>query len=110
MGVMLLFGIMAGIFVGVATAGYMFIHPMAERDKLIEQQKEENLQVCNENKDLRAEVEDLKDDLSTANKEIEMKDKTIQLFISEIERNDYNRPDLHLKKLKELADDYQSIN
>ena len=110
MGVMLLFGIMAGIFVGVATAGYMFIHPMAEKDELIEQQKEENLQVCDENKDLRAENEDLKDDLFTANKEIELKDKIIQTFIAEIERNDYSRADLHLKKLKELADDYQSIN
>ena len=110
MGVMLLFGIMAGIFVGVATAGYMFIHPMAERDKLIAEQKEENLQVCDKNKDLRAENEDLKDDLSTANKEIELKDKIIQTFIAEIERNDYSRADLHLKKLKELADDYQSIN
>lgn len=68
MGVMLLFGIMAGIFVGVASAGYMFIHPMAERDKLIAEQKEENLQVCDENKDLRAENEDLKDDITGLNK------------------------------------------
>ena len=68
MGVMLLFGIMAGIFVGVATAGYMFIHPMAERDKLIAEQKEENLQVCDKNKDLRAENEDLKDDITGLNK------------------------------------------
>lgn len=103
-------GCLCGIFVGVASAGYMFIHPMAEKDELIEQQKEENLQVCDENKDLRAENEDLKDDLSTANKEIELKDKIIQTFIAEIERNDYSRADLHLKKLKELADDYQSIN
>ena len=64
MGVMLLFGIMAGIFVGVATAGYMFIHPIAERDELIEQQKEENLKVCDENKDLRAENEDLNEDIT----------------------------------------------
>lgn len=106
----MIFGILAGIFVGIATAGYMFIHPLAERDKTIAEQKEENLQVCDENKDLRAENEDLKDDLSTANKEIELKDKIIQTFIAEIERNDYSRADLHLKKLKELADDYQSIN
>ena len=95
---------------GVASAGYMFIQPLADRDRTIKEQKEENLQVCDENKELRAEVEDLKEDLSTANKEIEMKDKTIQAFISEIERNDYSRADLHLKKLKELADDYQSMN
>lgn len=63
MGVMLLFGIMAGIFVGVASAGYMFIQPLAERDKLIAEQKEENLKVCDENKDLRAENYDLQEDV-----------------------------------------------
>lgn len=102
MGVMLLFGIMAGIFVGVATAGYMFIHPIAERDELIEQQKEENLQVCDENKDLRAEVEDLKDDLSTAYKEIELKDKQIECIRTLLEQNSYNRDDLRIAKIKEV--------
>ena len=61
-------GCLCGIFVGVASAGYMFIHPMAERDKLIAEQKEENLQVCDKNKDLRAENEDLKDDITGLNK------------------------------------------
>lgn len=102
MGVMLLFGIMAGIFVGVATAGYMFIHPIAERDELIEQQKEENLKVCNENKDLRAEVEDLKDDLSTVYKEIELKDKQIECIRTLLEQNSYNRDDLRIAKIKEV--------
>ncbi len=102
MGVMLLFGIMAGIFVGVATAGYMFIHPMAERDKLIAEQKEENLKVCDENKDLRAEVEDLKDDLSTVYKEIELKDKQIECIRTLLEQNSYGRDDLKIAKLKEV--------
>lgn len=102
MGVMLLFGIMAGIFVGVASAGYMFIHPIAERDELIEQQKEENLQVCDENKDLRAEVEDLKDDLSTVYKEIELKDKQIECIRTLLEQNSYNRDDLKIAKIKEV--------
>ncbi len=102
MGVMLLFGIMAGIFVGVATAGYMFIHPIAERDELIEQQKEENLKVCDENKDLRAEVEDLKDDLSTVYKEIELKDKQIECIRTLLEQNSYNRDDLKIAKIKEV--------
>ena len=103
MGVMLLFGIMAGIFVGVATAGYMFIHPMAERDKLIAEQKEENLKVCDENKDLRAEVEDLKDDLSTVYKEIELKDKQIECIRTLLEQNSYNRDDLKIAKIKEVV-------
>lgn len=102
MGVMLLFGIMAGIFVGVATAGYMFIHPMAERDKLIAEQKEENLKVCDENKDLRAEVEDLKDDLSTVYKEMELKDKQIECIRTLLEQNSYNRDDLRIAKIKEV--------
>ena len=48
---------------GIASAGYMFIHPLAERDKTIAEQKEENLQVCDENKDLRAENYDLQEDV-----------------------------------------------
>ena len=87
---------LSGIFISLTTSLYFQIKPMS--------------QLKSENSDLKQELEDIKFDLSTANKEIEMKDKTIQLFISEIERNDYNRPDLHLKRLKELADDYQSIN
>ena len=108
MGVMLLFGIMAGIFVGVATAGYMFIHPMAEKDELIEQQKEENLQVCSENKDLRAELDDVKFDLSVVRKEIEQKDEIVKKM--KIIINDFMTKEDKLNKLKELADDYQSIN
>lgn len=108
MGVMLLFGIMAGIFVGVATAGYMFIHPIAERDELIEQQKEENLKVCNENKELRAEIEDLKDDLSTAYKEIELKDKQIECIRTLLEQNSYGRDDIKIAKIKELVADWKA--
>lgn len=81
--------VLGGIFVGVVTAGYMFIQPLADRDKQIAKQK---------------------DDLSIAYKEIEQKDKTIEMFINEIERNDYGRVDIHLKHIKELAKDYQSIN
>lgn len=95
---------------GIASAGYMFIQPLADRDKTIEEQKKENLQVCDENKDLRAENEDLQIELSTVYKEVETKDKIIQTFVNEIERNNYSRVDLHLNKLKELAKDYQSIN
>ena len=87
---------------GVASAGYMFIQPLADKDKTIKEQKEENLQVCNENKDLRAEVEDLKDDLSTANKEIEMKDKQIECIRTLLEQNSYNRDDLKIAKIKEV--------
>ena len=95
-------GCLCGIFVGVATAGYMFIHPMAERDKLIAEQKEENLKVCDENKDLRAEVEDLKDDLSIAYKKIELKDKQIECIRTLLEQNSYNRDDLKIAKIKEV--------
>ena len=86
----------------------MFIQPLEDRDKLIEEQKEENLQVCDENKDLRAEIEDLKFDLSVANKEIEQKDKIVEKM--QIIINDFMTKEDKLNKLKELADDYQSIN
>ena len=61
-------GCLCGIFVGITTAWYFQIKPMNEKDKLIEQQKEENLQVCDENKELRAENEDLKEDITELNK------------------------------------------
>ena len=110
MGVMLLFGIMAGIFVGVASAGYMFIHPIAERDELIEQQKEENLQMYSENKELRAENEDLRFDLSVANEKIEQKDEIVSKLIKQAERNSYNNKEVQLNKIKKLAKEYQAIN
>ena len=100
--------VLCGIFAGFTAGGYMFIKPLAERDKTIAEQKEENLQVCDENKNLRAEVEDLKDDLSTANKEIEMKDKTVEKI--KVIINDFMTKEDKLNKIKELADDYQSIN
>ena len=100
----------AGIFIGLTTSWYFQIKPMNEKNNLIEQQKEENIQVCDENKDLRAEVEDLKDDLSTANKEIEMKDKQIECIRTLLEQNDYGRPEKKLEKLKELVDDMQTNN
>ena len=98
----MIFGVLAGIFVGIASAGYMFIHPIADRDKLIEQQKEQNLQVCDENKELRAENEDLKFELSTAYKENELKDKQIECIRTLLEQNSYGRDDIKIAKLKEV--------
>lgn len=106
----LLFGVLMGIFVGIACAGYMFIQPIADRDKLIDEQKEENLQVCNENKDLRAENEDLRFDLSVQIEREIKKDEIINKIKKQLERNSYNRYDLKIAKIKELVNDYQSIN
>ena len=104
----IIFGVLMGIFVGIASAGYMFIQPLAERDKTIAEQKEENLQVCDENKDLRAELDDARFDLSVTNKEIEQKDEIVKKM--KIIINDFMTKEDKLNKLKELADDYQSIN
>lgn len=104
----IIFGVLMGIFVGIASAGYMFIQPLAERDKTIAEQKEENLQVCSENKELRAEIEDLKFDLSVVNKKIEQKDEIVKKM--KVVINDFMTKEDKLNKLKELADDYQSIN
>lgn len=101
-------GCLAGIFVGFTAGGYMLLQPMADKDKLIEEQKEENLQVCSENKELRAELDDVKFDLSVARKEIEQKDeiaKRIKVVV-----NSFMTQEDKLKRIKELADDYQSIN
>lgn len=104
----ILFGVLMGIFVGIACAGYIFIQPIADRDKLIDKQKEENLQVCNENKVLRAEAEDLRFDLSVANRKIDQKDEIVEKM--KIVINDFMTKEDQLSKIKELADDYQSIN
>ena len=101
-------GCLAGIFVGFTAGGYMLLQPMADKDKLIEEQKEENLQVCSENKELRAEIEDLKFELSVANKEIEQKDELVDKM--QVVINDFMTKEDKLNKLNELADDHQSIN
>ena len=96
-------GCLCGIFVGITTAWYFQIKPISEKNDAISQLKSEN-------DDLRHTKDDLKEDLSTAYKEIEMKDELLQMFTDEITRNDYNRPDIHLKKLKELASQYERIS
>lgn len=93
---------------GVASAGYMFIQPLAERDKTIKEQKEENLQVCDENKELRAEIEDLRFELSVANRKLEQKDEVVEKM--KIKLCDFDTKETKLSKLNELVDDYQSIN
>lgn len=101
-------GCLAGIFVGFTAGGYILLKPIADKDNLIEEQKEENLQVCSENKELRAEIEDIKFDLSVANRAIEQKDeiaKRIKVVV-----NSFMTQEDKLKRIKELADDYQSIN
>lgn len=108
-----IFGALFGIFVGVASAGYMFIQSLADRDRTIKEQKEENLQVCDENKELRAENEDIKFDLSVANKEIERKDEIVQKIAYEMSRNEYNNNEalrVKLSKINELVKTYQHIN
>lgn len=95
-------GCLAGIFVGFTAGGYILLKPMADKDNLIEEQKAENLQVCDENKELRAELEDIKFDLSVANKEIELQDKQIECIRTLLEQNSHGRDDVKIAKLKEV--------
>ena len=104
----MIFGVLIGIFVGIAASGYMFIQPIADRDKLIQDQKEENLQVHNENKELRSENEDLRFDLSSQIEKENSKDEIVEKM--KIVINDFMTKEDKLDKIKELADDYQSIN
>ena len=78
---------------GIASAGYMFIQPLSERDKTIEEQKEENLQVCDQNKDLRAENEDLKEDKQYLEKQLSKIEKIV---------NDYDIAENKVTKIKEV--------
>ena len=89
----MIFGVLAGIFVGIASAGYMFIQPLAERDKRIAEQEEENLQVCNENKELRAELEDTQDDNTYLEKQLSKIGKIV---------NDYDIAENKVTKIKEV--------
>ena len=88
------FGCLCGIFVGLTTSWYFQIKPIANLKR--------------ENDDLRHEKDDLQEDLSTANKEIEMKDKIVGKI--KVIINDFMTKEDKLSKIKELADDYQSIN
>ena len=97
-----------GMFAGVAAAGYMFIQPLAERDKTIAEQKEKNLKVCSENEALRAKIDDISFELSTAYKENELKDKQIECIRTLLEQNSYSRDDIKIAKLKELVADWKA--
>lgn len=94
MGVMLLFGIMAGIFVGVASAGYMFIQPLADRDKTIANQK-----TMIKNRD------DKLDKVIAERNEL----RNVQQKVENIINSKGTIVDKY-DKIKGLADDYQSIN
>lgn len=86
-------GCLAGIFVGFTAGGYILLKPIADKDNLIEEQKEENLQVYSENKELRAEIEDLKEDKRYLEKQI----NTIKDIV-----NDYDTADGKVAKIKEV--------
>ena len=94
-------GCLFGIFVGIATAGYMFIHPLAERDKTIAEYKEQDEQLYEELKEARAENEDLKEDKEYLEKQLKK--------ISNI-ANDFMTKEDKLNKIKELVKDYQDNN
>ena len=90
-------GCLFGIFVGVAAAGYMFIHPLAERDKTIAEYKEQDEQLYEELKELRAELED--------KEYLERQIKKISIIT-----NDFMTKEDKLNKIKELVKDYQDNN
>lgn len=94
-------GCLFGIFVGVATAGYMFIHPLAERDKAISEYKEQDEQLYQELQEARRENEDLKEDKEYLEKQL-----------SNIEKiaNDYMTNEDRIKKIKELVDTLKTNN
>ena len=94
-------GCLFGIFVGIAAAGYMFIHPLAERDKTIAEYKEQDEQLYQELQEARRENEDLKEDKKYLEKQLKK--------ISNI-ANDFMTKEDKLNKIKELVKDYQDNN
>ena len=94
-------GCLFGIFVGIAAAGYMFIHPLAERDKTIAEYKEQDEQLYEELKEARAENEDLKEDKEYLEKQLKK--------ISNI-ANDFMTKEDKLNKIKELVDTCKTNN
>lgn len=86
-------GCLFGIFVGMATAGYMCVKECARKERIIAEQKEENLQVCSENKELRAELEDTQEDNTYLEKQLSKIGKIV---------NDYDIAENKVAKLKEV--------
>ena len=86
---------------GIASAGYMFIHPLAERDKTIAEYKEQDEQLYEELKEARAENEDLKEDKEYLEKQLKK--------ISNI-ANDFMTKEDKLNKIKELVDTRKTNN
>lgn len=97
----IIFGVLMGIFVGVACAGYMFIQPLADRDKTIAEYKQQDEQLYKELKEARAENEDLNEDKEYLEKQL----KKISIVA-----NDFMIKEDKLSKIKELVKDYQDNN
>ena len=90
-----------GVFVGMAVAGYMCVRECEQKERIIAEQKEENLQVCSENKELRAELEDTQDDNMYLEKQLSKIGKIV---------NDYDIAENKVTKLKELVDTRKTNN
>lgn len=100
--------ILMGVFAGFTAGGYMFIRPLAERDRTITQKTNDFIQLNEELNSMRAELEDLKFDLSVARREMEQKDKIVEKM--QVVINDFITKEEKLSKLNELVKHYQSIN
>lgn len=98
---MAIIGCLFGIFVGMATAGYMYVGECEKKENRIAECTEEN-------KLLRGELEDTKFDLSVANKEIEQKDEIVEKM--QVVINDLATKEDKLSKINELVKIYQNIN
>ena len=82
----MIFGVLCGIFVGIASAGYMFIQPIADRDKTISNQKamiknrDEKLdEVIAERNELRAFKQNVENILNTQGTIVDKFDKIIEV-------------------------------
>lgn len=87
----------------MTVAGYMYVSECEKKEKRISECTEEN-------KLLQEELDDVKFDISVANKEVELQDKQIECIRTVLEQNNYGRDDIKIAKLKELVKEFQAIN
>lgn len=90
----MIFGVLIGIFVGIASAGYMFIQPLADRDKTISNQK---TMIKNRNEKLEKVILE-RNELRKYKQNVENIINSKGTIVNKLD------------KIIELADDYQSIN
>lgn len=103
-------GCLFGIFAGYATCTLFCINRINDAEREIA-----NKEAMIKNRDeaidkLKQQRDEARTNYDTEMKRIELQDKQIECIKTVLEQNSYSRDDLKIAKIKELVNDYQSIN